>query len=251
MSRDLDFEKLLDDIFQCPDQKSKEQSYDLDIEKLLHSVSDDISAPEAPVDESKEEPVATSSTEDEEDVIAAACAAAAQYLIEQQNKTPEKYDASEEGKTREGQPCTSVHVVKHVLENMELYSEDEISNVRNGMYDEALKSHFFSRIALYVQKTLQVVKEESGVPMSKLMHMASSMEMYKCQAVMCDNKNKCVRQCDTTSVAGFFFCGAHRKDYSYKEGVHLHKKRRMGEHPEDDQSGKWVSKPGCKRVHTM
>ena len=168
--------------------------------------------------------------------------------IDAQAAELEKHDTSVEGKTREGQPCTPLEVVKHVLGNMSAYTEEEIAGLRNGMYDAALKSHFFSRIALYVQKTLYVVHDSTGIPMSQLTHLASSMEMYKCQAGIWDLKQKCTRQCDHTPVAGFFFCGAHRKDYSQKEGVLLHKKRRSGEKPELMDGDVWISRPGHKRV---
>lgn len=177
------------------------------------------------------------------------------YILENPN-TPipaedanNKKDTSLEGVTREGQPCTPLHVVQHVLDNMHLYTEDEIANLRNGMYNEQLTSHFYSRIALLIQKTLFMAHYCTGAPLSTLTFYSASLEMYKCQACIKDPKSGAVRRCNSPATAGYFFCGKHRHDYSHKEGAELMKKRRLGEQPEDDDEDAWISSPGKRRCH--
>lgn len=127
-------------------------------------------------------------------------------------------------------PC----VVDSFFKNPASFSEADLADFRNVSFDTKQSGHAYARMACHTMKTLYLVNQTFGIPLSQLMLMCGSDESYRCQAVHKDGR------CSQKAVAGFFFCGLHRKLFSHQEGAMLLQKRRAGievEHGEGDASG--------------
>lgn len=139
---------------------------------------------------------------------------------------------------------TDPDLVAHVLSNSGAYDAGEVFAMKNLFFHKDQSGAQYARRAMYGKKILDVLYKGGLLPDYKAAYlMVADTNMDTCQAA-----SKCGGLCCNPASANSFFCGKHRKNKTYDDGLSamvVNRRREL-----EDGSGKEKDRRSisCKRA---